>query len=799
MSELELKCEVRQIVREAQNLLSTTSDPSTIIKTLDRVKCLLPGKTDSNSQDFNIDRILKAKEEFCSQHYVRFCEFLLQTLSLDWFGKLSKQDRRQSFDVFFLEGVDHASLMILCSAVQNTTYQLNKSVLLLEDFIKLHRIKDLIWTQCRVVPGEQTVTKTTQSMLWDRLITLLSTLSNRMANKLQTHNSDVFYPQVYFKILAKDTLLVLYNIYKEIKASRDCVVSFVSKLLGKVCVHGYTDLYLSSLLPTFIQLTENDFIWCRICCTVITGVPERCLEPVIEYVLQHTPWFGMVSKLLGDSVLSNQKLSYILTHKCLLLCHYEKELILRNIIGYLADAPQRRPLLIKVSDSSTVLIRKLLGGMQCHLDSPIMKVRRLGMIVAESLTQAVDHGDTRLKFEYQSDDETELLLSLLKPAVNPGVEQIESLLTELDFDEEAEEDVCGEENSDRLYKAEDETLDSDDDLQPYDMSHDVKVNSTKSPMYIRDCMQGLINQDDPDRLEACIKVAEKLVRDHPHTLQEVCVEFLKLLLHLQDNFAIDNFRYLRHSAMVAIGVQCPVQVADYLTAEFYSRNYNLRQRMDMLEVLAAAAQELSEPVQMMGSSKGKSSTAVSSGYVQQSDSPTHWKDIVQQRIERKTRRFAKGTSKPEPIPVANRFSPVAGHFFFPLLKNYDSRTSTLSLLDQDYLLLGRLLYTLGVVMYAAINSTICRHMASSLLEFIWVLRYHTEPFVRQALLFALSMIILSVPSHLLVSDLQTDVMECRLWLQDIIEKDPDTECKKLSLQTLMILENAMKKELEGVS
>ena len=38
-------------------------------------------------------------------------------------------------------------------------------------------------------------------------------------------------------------------------------------------------------------------------------------------------------------------------------------------------------------------------------------------------------------------------------------------------------------------------------------------------------------------------------------------------------------------------------------------------------------------------------------------------------------------------------------------------------------------------------------------------------FVRQALLFALSMVILSIPSHLLVSELQDDMLECKLWLE----------------------------------
>ena len=31
---------------------------------------------------------------------------------------------------------------------------------------------------------------------------------------------------------------------------------------------------------------------------------------------------------------------------------------------------------------------------------------------------------------------------------------------------------------------------SDDDLEPYDLSNDVKVSKVKKPVYLRDCMKG---------------------------------------------------------------------------------------------------------------------------------------------------------------------------------------------------------------------------------------------------------------------------------------------------------------------
>jgi telomere length regulation protein len=41
----------------------------------------------------------------------------------------------------------------------------------------------------------------------------------------------------------------------------------------------------------------------------------------------------------------------------------------------------------------------MMSGVQCHLDNTAPKTRRLGMIVAESLTKAIDFGGEKLDFE----------------------------------------------------------------------------------------------------------------------------------------------------------------------------------------------------------------------------------------------------------------------------------------------------------------------------------------------------------------------------------------------------------------
>ena len=64
---------------------------------------------------------------------------------------------------------------------------------------------------------------------------------------------------------------------------------------------------------------------------------------------------------------------------------------------------------------------------------------------------------------------------------------------------------------------------SDDELEPYDMSNDRKSVTTKPPVYVRDCMEGLINSEKPDQIEVCIKAASVLIRKHTSTVNEVGV------------------------------------------------------------------------------------------------------------------------------------------------------------------------------------------------------------------------------------------------------------------------------------
>ena len=91
--------------------------------------------------------------------------------------------------------------------------------------------------------------------------------------------------------------------------------------------------------------------------------------------------------------------------------------------------------------------------------------------------------------------------------------------------------------------------------------------------------------------------------------------------------------------------------------------------MFFMQVLGGAAQELSQPVGSSQSAEHEKPTKKITP-VQSQNSPEGWREIVRQRIESKTRRFAKGAQK-EVVASKNRFGVVAGGFFYPLMANFD--------------------------------------------------------------------------------------------------------------------------------
>ncbi|KAK1162762.1 hypothetical protein AOXY_G17703 [Acipenser oxyrinchus oxyrinchus] len=831
---------VRLAVRQCINTLSTSRDITEVTEALRTAGRYLSGTED--------DPPACQREEFARTHYTRLLQFLTSNLNAHWLELLTPEQHMDLWVSLFLNGPPDQVLLVLLDCVNSCSLSsgLERSLDVLEYFLQRGRLSALLWATCQGPPPANS------PQLRDALLSRLVALPDLLANRLQEHTRPAFQPLHYYPLLARELSVALERTCQALRDGVDCSLCFVAQLLGKACVQGHGKEMFGVLVPRLSALTQSDFVWKRVCWQLVESVPERWMEGVVSGLVQTVDGSAALSSLLGNVVLKNKKAQFVITNKLLLLQYKYKTPMLQSLLGYLAQDRGRRPLLIQVlkalcgtwSSCSAVkhspieqqlyiskalliclgllrdsevlehreeLLQCMLSGMQCHLESSIPRVHRLGMVVGESLSARLDPGGTRLQFQYELDTETKELLSLLSPP--PAHQQPPETLPPDSRTEpppkspssEREEGKAGVPAARPIKQhSSDSELDSDDELTPYDMTRDGELGGALAPRYIRDCLEALTSSEDPGKVEVSLGAAEGLIKKNPAATREVSVELVKVLLHLEDRFNTQGFLRLRQRAMVSLTVTDTLAVTGYLTTEFYSLNYSLRQRLDILEVLALAAQDLSQPT----SANSAPSSHKPPPLIQPVSTETapdlqgtaqHWRQVVDQRIESKTRRFGKGAPRTGSSASPSRFAPVAGCFFFPLLSNYDRPQVTFDLLGSDHLVLGRLVHTLGVLMYFAVNAPVATQMGKALLDFVWAIRYHTDPVVRQGVLFAVSAVLLSVPNERMFLELSDEMLEARAWLGDVAEADPDADCRGLAEQSLLLLEKILKKSIGSPS
>lgn len=825
---------VRLTVQEAIHTLSSSEDAAHILSTLGTLKGYLGGTE---------DLALPEKEEFATIHFSVLLRCLVGKLSPGWLELSPDGQLEQLWESFFLEGPPDQAFLVLMEAIESTagpSFRLMKMARLLETFLSKGRVAALMEEQCRLQ------TKPSFPLFQETLLGKVVGLPDLLGNCLQRDNLTQFFPQNYFPLLGREVVQALKAVVDFLQGGLDCSVSFVSRVLGKVCIQGRKKEILGVLVPQLTVLTRDSCLWQRVCWRLVEQVPDRAVEAVLTGLVEATPRPEVLSRLLGNLVVKNKKAQFVMTRKLLFLQYQHTTPMLQSLLGYLAVDSQRRLLLTQVlkelletwGNSSAVrhapleqqryiskailvclahlrepelqdirdeLLASMMAGVKCRLDSSLPAVRRLGMIVAEVISSRIHPEGPPLKFQYEDDEMSRELLALANPwpvgdcSSEAGGPSLAPVAAEPPV--ETREKTVDSDAPPAQPQGSDSELDSDDEFIPYDMSGDKELKSRKEPLYIRDCVEALTTSEDMERWEASLKVLEGLVYRSPEATQEVSVELAKVLLHLEEKTCVAEFEQLRQRALVAVTVTDPEQVAKYLTSQFYGLNYSLRQRMDILDVLVLAAQALSRPRSLQKlsqhSSPGTGTLCSPTLAVPHTDNAVapDWRAVVEERIRSKTRRFSKGCPRKELSGGPNEFNSVAGYFFFPLLQHFDRPLVTFDLLGDDQLVLGRLTHALASLMYLAVNTTVAVPMGKALLEFVWALRFHVDTYVRRGLLSAVSSVLLSVPTERLLGDLPDELLEARSWLADVAEKDVDQDCRELAVRALLLLERLRDKLL----
>lgn len=353
----------------------------------------------------------------------------------------------------------------------------------------------------------------------------------------------------------------------------------------------------------------------------------------------------------------------------------------------------------------------------------------------------------------------------------------------------------------------DEMDSDDDDLQPYDLSNDTAQAENKAPRYLIDLRDALQDTDDPDVFEQCMITSAALIAEKlPNDISDMGIELLQRFIKLDQRFYMENFEQHRFAVCLAIGCVQPKESAEFLCKEFHSDvgRYSIAQKILMLDVLGETARELSK---LSTANKAKASVAATkpSGKLleikRSNDTLAEARRVIGERIQRKTRRFAHRTVAAYQNEQVNKFAPVAGDFFFPLVYGLGKQPSSLSRHwlknDTDNILLYSLLNTIATITLAAQNCPILPRIAPGVFELSTVLRFHSEAKIREGVLQMIAAALMVTPTHILQMHCAAHLNELRLWLDQCLSSniirggEKDAECRELAQHVLAMCVNAL--------
>lgn len=204
----------------------------------------------------------------------------------------------------------------------------------------------------------------------------------------------------------------------------------------------------------------------------------------------------------------------------------------------------------------------------------------------------------------------------------------------------------------------------------------------------------------------------------------------------------------RHRALVALLVTCPFESLDPLHGLLYSPNVDVSQRILILDVMKDAAQELANTRSVKGRNqlRGLISTISErqAWFLPSSKGPPgarEWKEVSEtgtllsysHRYERelpsKPGQIKSGKSRQWSHRLANihenkvewsknNFPMYAAAFMLPAMQGFDKKRHGVDLLGRDFIVLGKLIYMLGVCMKCMAMHPEASALAPALLDIL---------------------------------------------------------------------------------
>ncbi|KAK7411048.1 hypothetical protein VNO78_02399 [Psophocarpus tetragonolobus] len=369
---------------------------------------------------------------------------------------------------------------------------------------------------------------------------------------------------------------------------------------------------------------------------------------------------------------------------------------------------------------------------------------------------------------------------------------------------------------------------SDSSLQPYDLSDDDSDLKRKISQ-LADVVAVLRKTDDADGVERAIDVAEKLIRASPDELKHAARDLTRTLVQVRcSDIALEGAEELtedkRQRALVALAVTCPFESLEILNKLLYSPNVDISQRIMILDVMTEAAQELAESKIMKPKHQTSSLISVVSDtrpWFLPSSTVTpgsgtwkeitgtgpflNWSNSYERELPAKPNQVKKGKTRRWSLQSPaqqnqmecshNKFPIYAAVFMLPSMEGYDKKRHGVDLLGRDFIVLGKLIYMLGVCMKSVAMHPEASVLAPSLLNMLRSREvcHHQEAYVRRAVLFAAACVLVALhPTYISTAllegnvEISTGLEWIRTWALDVAESDTDKECYTMAMTCIQL-------------
>lgn len=732
-------------------------------------------------------------------------------------------------DLFALDGGDGKLLLACLSTLTNLLKELSPgpSTKLDNTVYICRRVMESDFLTCAVVLE----CLSNSSVWWNDLVQMVVSLPSRVANKMGAKTPDFFTRQHFVYV-------VFCHVLKCMQIVAECERNLITTRIEPVGVlFGKTVSYLDCDGDQLKRVVRVFEAWCckyeyKVVERMFASLEGNCLNRVALAVLSSVADARNMPLLLGRCI-GNPRWRYCLCDYMLFKAYHQDDRILVNLIWYLRNDDKLGVILENLLDvwgdksalsktpfeqhlyiSKAIVLAvkalsqvsavptnevqsRLLVGVPNHLEASEERIRAVGMIVVDLVFGFVNPGG-EIVFEYEElRKDSKYIVEQIRAignveflgAQNAFVndeDPLEGYLSNLKMAEiqpippiRVMEDTPAVVKSSNTLESDDEPWDSDDELEPYDLSNDAKISQLKRPRYLRDLIDGLLEQKDADIWIGSVEACERLVKEQlPNDDPCLGIEILGLMLTLERQFYMEDFEAKRYEASVAVVNVYPEQGATYICEQFHQAagKYTISNKMLMLDVLVGSARDLA-------ALKSEPETNEEAG---------KWKSLIERRIDKNTRYITK--KRPKPVTKANDFNSCVGYFFYPLIRGSAKRENIMVHLVgvECHPLMAQYLDALAVIMCSTVNCTMAGKMAKELVEFVVCFREHADFKIRCAFLRCIAAVLVSLPRGLLMEeDMFGQILRVHSWMEQVLQKgaEPNTECRILMGQVFGLMKS----------